>query len=126
MNVDFDAMCEMLRQVVDWMEKGGKETTVPIGVRKTEVDGQEGYQVFLDRDTIGLLIVALTSDELLKNACFFSMVKILGEMDEEKRRETVRMLGECGRSLGDTLDINARADAGSGTLFYVARSPIQS
>ena len=126
MKVDFEAITELVRQVADWVHEGGKRTIVPMGVRMAE-GAEGGAELFYNEENVGLLVFALTGDELLRNACFVSMVKILADCPRAEREELVEMLArfgnevDCISSQGEGREVGA-----SDRLFYVQPGSVRS
>ena len=127
MKVDFEVITELVRQVADWVHEGGKKTIVPLGVRMAEDGSEGGAELLYDEKNIGLLVFALTGDEVLRNACFVSMVRILADCPKREREELVEMLAR----FGDEVDCISSQGEGRGAeasdrLFYVQPSGIRS
>lgn len=127
MKVDFDIITELVRQVAQWVRDGAKQTLIPLGIRGAAEDGKEVFELCYDEKNIGLLVHALTTDEVLKNACFVAMVKILSDCTKEEREELAGMLAR----FGDEVDIvtaegDAREIDGRAKVMYMRPSGIQS
>lgn len=127
MKVDFETITELVRQVADWVHEGGQQQVIPLGVRVAEDGAESEAELLYNEKNIGLLVFALVNDEVLRNACFVSMVKILADSPKEERDELVKMLArfgddvDCISSQGGEREVSA-----SDRLFYVRPGGIRS
>lgn len=121
MNIDFNILNELIQQVVDWMHDGGEQKIVPLGIRMDGKEGTDRPQVFFNPKDVGLILFALTNSEILQNACFMGMVKILAECTQQQRDELVSMLARFGDEMSIVLSQGEDQDLSAGSKVYYMR-----